>query len=259
MADVQIKPLGTEAAPAAWTLPGNLELLVKRCFAHYDGTGAAGSFLPTLRVRDDAGRNVLEVPMDASVAAGSSVEASWAPFLRSASTSSTPTSGGTPTTACFWRSESLAPFDPVLTIAAGATVTIPWLHASLPSDGSITGPTTGSTRAQFNMDCICTHELHVAWDDGSYLKAAYLGTQSRVVVADDAGFPNVGFPAMGAASIDGFSWCYAHRDDSKLNTDELFAYVYNGDTVSHDVHEAWLLIHAWAAPGIPSTPPRWPV
>lgn len=88
MADRQYKPLGTENAPADWTLPGNLQLHLKRAFAHFDGSAAVGSYLPTLQILDDAGRTVLEVPMDAAVAAGSSVEASWAPFLTGRRTAS---------------------------------------------------------------------------------------------------------------------------------------------------------------------------
>ena len=78
----QYRPLGTAAAPATWTLPASLELAVNSVYASYDGTGAAGSYIPTLEVISDAGDKVVSIPQDASVAAGSSVEASWAPFLK---------------------------------------------------------------------------------------------------------------------------------------------------------------------------------
>lgn len=95
----QYLPLGTVNAPATWTLPAGLELSVGAVFATFDGTGAAGSYIPTLQVVSDAGVTVLEVPQDASVAAGASVVASWAPFLRSQSTSGGGCSGNIDSTA----------------------------------------------------------------------------------------------------------------------------------------------------------------
>jgi len=80
----QYVPLGTVAAPASWTIPPSLEIALEAVFAHFDGSGAGGSFLPTLQIVSDSGHTVCEIPMDASVAAGSSVEATWAPFLRGA-------------------------------------------------------------------------------------------------------------------------------------------------------------------------------
>lgn len=84
----QYRPLGTAAAPATWTLPASLELAVSSVYASYNGSGAAGSYIPTLEVISDAGDKVVSIPQDASVAAGSSVEASWAPFLKGAAAAS---------------------------------------------------------------------------------------------------------------------------------------------------------------------------
>jgi len=81
MGDVQYQPLGTAAAPSDWVLPTGADIIPKAIFAHFDGSGAAGSYLPTLTILSDAGTTVASIPMDASVAAGSSVEATWAPFL----------------------------------------------------------------------------------------------------------------------------------------------------------------------------------
>lgn len=248
------------AVPFSYRLGNAERFQVESISAVWNGTAASGSFIPCVSVYSQDGALLGRFKGDATVSAGdSSTEGTFAPFLKGVPAATSTTASGTPTTATFYRSESLGGGDPVLTVGAGASVTIPWLHAALPSDGSITGPTTGNTRVQFNAPFICTHELHVAWDDGAYQKAAYLGTQSRLVVADDAGYPNVGAEAMGLASIDGFAWCYVHRDDGKIATDELFAYVYNGDAVAHDVHEAWLSIHAWPATGYTGTVPRWPL
>jgi len=77
----QYVPLGTVTAPADWTLPGGLEIQLETVFAHFNGASASGSFLPTLEIISDSGHTVVQIPMDASVASGSSVEATWAPFL----------------------------------------------------------------------------------------------------------------------------------------------------------------------------------
>ena len=251
---------GPFAVPFAYTLAAGERFEAESISGVWNGTGASGSFIPCVSVYTQDGKLLGRFKGDATVSAGdSSTEATFAPFLKGIAQTGSTTAGGTPTTATFYRSASLGAGDPALNVAAGATVTIPWLHAALPSDGSITGPTTGSTRMQFNAPFICTHELHVGWDDGAYQKAAYIGTQSRLVVADDAGYPNVGAEAMGVASIDGLSWCYVHRDDGKIATDELFAYVYNGDAVAHDIWECWLSVHAWPATGYTGNVPHWPV
>lgn len=78
----QYRPLGIGNAPASWLIPDALTLQLEAAFAHFDGSGAAGSYFPCLKIVSDAGETVAMIPMDADVAAGSSVEASWAPFLR---------------------------------------------------------------------------------------------------------------------------------------------------------------------------------
>lgn len=254
MADYQAKPLGTENAPAAWVLPDNLELLVKRAFAHYDGSGAAGAFLPTLRVRDDAGRNVLEVPMDAQVAAGSSVEASWAPFLRKATTSGGGGGATAPSVATFYRSTSLG--DAAQTIPAGSDRTILWLHAALPSDGTITGPDAFGN-ITFVGACMTLEMLYTQWDTGTFARAGVLGTNSRIVQADAYSFANNG--AVNIAS-DGVSpiWGEQVHPNAHLDGDLVHAFVTNGDTVPRDLDKAFYVIYRWAAVGYNGAIPGWP-
>ena len=259
MASEPVRSTSIVTAPKDYTIPGAQQIRPLSIRASFDGSGAAGAWLPAVQILDNNG-NVLSTHADpnVSVAAGGSADVTWFPGVKPQSAASA-TGAGTPTTATFYRSASLGAGDPALNVGAGATVTIPWLHHALPSDGSIVQSLAGNTIIQFNAPFICTHELHVGWDDGAYQKAAYIGTQSRLVVADDAGYPNVGAEAMGAASIDGLSWCYVHRDDGKIATDELHAYVYNGDAVAHDIWECWLSIHAWPATGYTGGVPRWPL
>lgn len=89
MPDLQIPAPGTKAAPLVYTVPGSVEMIVKAAFATFNGTGAGGAFLPCLRVLSPAGLVVGEYVTDSSVAAGSSAEVSFAPFLR-ASAGATP-------------------------------------------------------------------------------------------------------------------------------------------------------------------------
>lgn len=80
----QFAPLGTVSAPADWNIPSNIVLSPSVVFAHFDGSAAAGSFVPTLQILSDSGHVVAEIPQDVTVAAGSSCEATWAPFLKTA-------------------------------------------------------------------------------------------------------------------------------------------------------------------------------
>lgn len=87
MADVQLLSESTDAAPKEYELPAGQELVLKACFAHFDGSAAAVAWLPTLEIISDSGHVAASIPMDASVAAGASVEGTWGPFLRSAGAS----------------------------------------------------------------------------------------------------------------------------------------------------------------------------
>lgn len=72
---------GTGAsAPLAYTVPGTGEIILKGAFARMDGTGAAGSWFPCLRVKTPNGSIMLECIGDA-VAAGASADVSWFPGL----------------------------------------------------------------------------------------------------------------------------------------------------------------------------------
>lgn len=90
MADTQITPLGDITAPADWTLSDAQIVTIGSLFAHFDGSGAAGSFVPTVQIISDAGKTVLIVPQDTTIAAGASADASWASFLRTATTAAGP-------------------------------------------------------------------------------------------------------------------------------------------------------------------------
>lgn len=84
MPDVQIHPLGDVAAPADYVIAAAAELLLKMAFATFDGSGAAGSFVPCLRIKSDAGTVTGEAVADSTVAVGASADVTWFPNLRPA-------------------------------------------------------------------------------------------------------------------------------------------------------------------------------
>lgn len=77
MADTQYNPLGQENAPAKWIVPGSLVALLKNVYASYDGTGAAGSYVPCLRLVTDSGHIEGEYVGTDTVAAGASADVTW--------------------------------------------------------------------------------------------------------------------------------------------------------------------------------------
>lgn len=81
MADVQLLSESVDAAPKEYELPAGQELVLKSCFADFDGSAATVAWLPTLEIVSDSGHVAASIPMDESVAAGASVEGTFAPFL----------------------------------------------------------------------------------------------------------------------------------------------------------------------------------
>ena len=79
MADRQFVLGGTESAPADWVPPAALEIIPKTAFATFDGTNAAGAFLPALEIISDSGHTVAICATEAVVAAGASAVVSWFP------------------------------------------------------------------------------------------------------------------------------------------------------------------------------------
>jgi hypothetical protein len=75
-----IAPLGSHATPASWQLPAALEVLTKLAYAKYNGAGAAGSYLPLLRLISDSGQVAAEAVATTTIAAGASADVTWLPF-----------------------------------------------------------------------------------------------------------------------------------------------------------------------------------
>ena len=82
--DTQRLVTGSADAPAQFTIPGNGQMQPKVIFASFDGTGASGAFLPTLKIISDGGEVVGIFPCDTKVAAGASADVSWFPHVAAA-------------------------------------------------------------------------------------------------------------------------------------------------------------------------------
>lgn len=106
MSDRQFNPLGTVNAPADWTLPPRLQILLKQVRASFDGTAAGGSFQPLLRIITDSGHIEGEYPCGTTIAAGASADCTWfpgvAPVAAAATTTTNPWAyiSGTGSTSC---------------------------------------------------------------------------------------------------------------------------------------------------------------
>ena len=76
--DVQIAG-GIGAAPQSYTVPNATEIVPRVVNATFDGSGAAGSFLPTLEIVSDGGVVIARCPTASAVGAGGSAEVSFFP------------------------------------------------------------------------------------------------------------------------------------------------------------------------------------
>ena len=86
MADVALLDNETAATPTGYTVPGAQEIILKSVTATFDGTGAGGSFVPTLEILAPNGSVLAACPVASSVAAGASADVSWFPRVGGAAT-----------------------------------------------------------------------------------------------------------------------------------------------------------------------------
>lgn len=79
MADVALLAAGVEPTPFQYTVPGAQEIIPKTVRASFDGTGAAGSFVPTLELVAPNGFVLGSYSAAAILPAGSKADVSWFP------------------------------------------------------------------------------------------------------------------------------------------------------------------------------------
>ncbi len=77
--DRQVLVTGQASAPATFKVPGNGQITPRVVYAHYDGTGAAVTYVPALKITSDGGELIGIYPATTRVAAAGSAEVSWFP------------------------------------------------------------------------------------------------------------------------------------------------------------------------------------
>jgi hypothetical protein len=78
VADEALLAAGVQAAPFQYTIPGAQEIIIKAITASFDGTGASGSWIPTLQVIAPNGAVLASCP-GSVLAAGALADVSWFP------------------------------------------------------------------------------------------------------------------------------------------------------------------------------------
>lgn len=167
---------------------------------------------------------------------------------------------GVPNIATYYRSANIG--DAGLTVVKEATTSvtaIPWLHWSLPSDGSFSAPLTAFPNIiPINANGFAIEFLYTQWDAPDFDKAAVLGTDSRIIEADQFALGTAGLGVATTKRNYGDSTSFI-RPNAHLNGDTIGAYATNGDTVSHSIVAAYLVIYFWPVPSYTSGDiPGWP-
>lgn len=170
--DRQIFVAGTAGAPAQWRVPGNGQIRPKAVYATFDGTGAAGVFLPILEVFSDGGELVGRYKAEASVAAGGSADVSWFPHVAAA-------------------------------VAAPAGASIPYgfytrfLSPSIASDGVQHVVSLDTTAGDASFGSSADGDITFVLSGGNYVVS--FNAFGLYIVAAQVEFDRAGAPAAGAA------------------------------------------------------------
>ena len=84
---------GPVTVPYIYTVSGTGEVIPIDAYADFDGTGAAGSYLPTLRFRSQFGHIIGQSQLSSTLAAGASASVSWFRGVKAAAAAAAASSG----------------------------------------------------------------------------------------------------------------------------------------------------------------------
>lgn len=80
-ADQTLQALASQAAPLDYPVPGAVELILKSLKCSFDGTSAAGAYVPCVQLLIAGDVEDATYPLGSSVAAGASADVSWFPGI----------------------------------------------------------------------------------------------------------------------------------------------------------------------------------
>lgn len=81
MTDTPILDPAVAAAPKQYKVAGAQEIVLKGVTASFDGTGAAGSYVPAVQIIDPGGTVIGTYTLNETLAAGASADVSWFPGI----------------------------------------------------------------------------------------------------------------------------------------------------------------------------------
>jgi hypothetical protein len=248
---------GGGAAPFTIPLANDQRCIPTTITATWDGTSAAADFLPCVSYYSPTGVLLGRYGVDAgAVTAGSSVEATYAPFLGQKAAAPTPAASGAPNIATLWRSQSNNADTPQA-VTAGGSVAIQFPHQSLPSDGSVSWNAGTPYFLVWNVQAFALEMLYVQFDDATYTRAAFGGTNSRILFANIPTFANTGSLADSPVTADPM-WNVEIKPNAHVANDTVSTGAYNGDAVQRHVVEAWWVVYFWPVTGYGGGIPGWP-
>lgn len=79
MTDTPILDASVASAPKSYVVAGAQEIILKGVTASFNGTGAAGSYVPAVQIIDPAGNVIGTYTLGSTLAAGASADVSWFP------------------------------------------------------------------------------------------------------------------------------------------------------------------------------------
>lgn len=165
MADIALLASQADDAPLGYQVPGAQEIILKSITASFDGTGAAGTFVPTLQILAPNGAVLAACPVSTQVAAGASADVSWFPR------------GGLNTSGSYTPPTAWQIWTDSATIAAGARMVLTWADP-----GTHLPDSSGGAPFPF-LDLSDVLDPAVL-TDGNYSVAVAVSTSDRAAVGD---------------------------------------------------------------------------
>lgn len=86
MTDTPILDKSVHAAPKQYVVAGAQEIILKGVTASFDGTGAGGSFVPSIQIIDPGGNVIGTYTLGQTLTAGASADVSWFPGVTNVQT-----------------------------------------------------------------------------------------------------------------------------------------------------------------------------